>query len=137
TVDFSVSKGTYIRTLCHDLGASLGAGGVMSSLCRTESGPFRLEDCFTLAELEERKNAGTLGDCILPVDALFTGFPRYELSGSEEENLRFGRRFATGFASGRVAAYAPSGEFIGLCEIAGGECRLLKGFYDTERRDAP
>ena len=136
-IDFSVSKGTYIRTLCHDLGAALGPGAVMTSLCRTESGPFRLSECFTLEELEKKKEEGLLASCIRPVETLFKDFPRVVLSPKEEEDMRVGRRFPSSLAPGRVAAFGESGEFIGLCEIREGEFTLVKGFYETERRIAP
>ncbi len=136
-IDFSVSKGTYIRTLCHDLGAFLGPGAVMTSLCRTESGPFRLSECFTLEELEKKKEEGLLASCIRPVETLSEAFPSMILSPGEETDLRFGRRFPSSLQPGRAAAFSGSGEFIGICEILEGECRLIKGFYETERRIAP
>ena len=136
-IDFSVSKGTYIRTLCHDLGVFLGPGAVMTSLCRTASGPFRLSDCFTLEELETRKEAGDLAGCIRPVEMLFRDLPRVTLSPAEEADMRNGRRFPSPLPPGRVAAFSESGEFIGGCEMREGACRLIKGFYDTERSDAP
>ncbi len=131
-IDFSVSKGTYIRTLCHDLGAVLGPGAVMTSLCRTESGPFHLSECFTLEELAAKKEEGLLAECIRPVEMLFGDLPRVTLSPGEEEDMRVGRRFTTSLQPGRVAAFSGSGEFIGVCEILEGEFRLVKGFYETK-----
>ncbi len=69
------SKGTYIRTLCADIGARLGCGGTMQSLRRTRVGDFRLEDAHGLRELQALKDEGRLGEVLRPVDSVFTGCP--------------------------------------------------------------
>lgn len=71
----SCSKGTYIRTLCADMGERLGCGGVMRSLKRTRVGGFALEDAFLLEELQRRKDEGTLETAVIPVDSIFSGCP--------------------------------------------------------------
>lgn len=65
------SKGTYVRTLCHDIGQRLGCGGCMESLVRTQAAGFSIEDSMTLAQIEERAAAGTLMEKILPVETCF------------------------------------------------------------------
>lgn len=65
------SKGTYIRTLCYDIGKKLGCGGLMSSLTRTRVGDFLLEQTYTLDQVQERKDRGELGLIVLPVDTVF------------------------------------------------------------------
>lgn len=67
------SKGTYIRTLCHDIGARLGCGGAMESLTRSRVGIFRIEEALTLAELEKLRDEGTIASVIVPPDAIFAG----------------------------------------------------------------
>lgn len=67
----SCSKGTYIRTLCHDIGQKLGCGACMTELVRTQVSRFRLENSFTLDEVRERKEAGTLEEILVPIDAMF------------------------------------------------------------------
>ena len=69
------SKGTYIRTLCADIGAKLGCGGTMKSLQRTAVGNFRLEEALTLGEVQQRKDAGRLAEVIRPVDSVFESCP--------------------------------------------------------------
>lgn len=69
------SKGTYIRTLCADIGAKLGCGGTMKSLQRTAVGSFRLEEAFTLGEVQQKKDAGRLAEVIRPVDSVFESCP--------------------------------------------------------------
>lgn len=73
-LDVVCSKGTYIRTLCADIGAALGVGGVMASLCRAEAAGFPLSACHTLAAYEamteEERNAA-----VIPTEALFTCLP--------------------------------------------------------------
>lgn len=80
------SKGTYIRTLCADIGARLGFGGVMQSLRRTAAGQFTLEKAMTLGELQQLKDQGRLEEAVLPVDSVFADCPALHVSG---ENLRF------------------------------------------------
>ncbi len=73
-----VSKGTYIRTLCADIGAALGCGGVMSTLCRISCGSFGIEDSVTLDELSEMDEAQRLS-LLHPVEELFTDCPEVHL----------------------------------------------------------
>ncbi len=75
TMTVSCSKGTYIRTLCYDIGRKLGCGGCMESLLRTRVSGFCLEDSLTLKQIEELRDEGTLGKHILPVDEVFSGYP--------------------------------------------------------------
>ncbi len=69
------SKGTYIRTLCHDIGAKLSCGAVMTSLERTESGIFKKQDALTLSQIEMLWNHGELERHVIPVDAIFGTIP--------------------------------------------------------------
>ncbi len=71
----SCSKGTYIRTLCADIGQKAGCGGVMQSLERTRVGSFCLEDAFTLKELQHKKDENRLEDAVLPGDSVFADWP--------------------------------------------------------------
>lgn len=69
------SKGTYIRSLCADIGQKLGCGGAMQSLRRTAVGQFRLQDALTLGELQQLKEEGRLEKAVLPVDSVFAACP--------------------------------------------------------------
>ncbi|MBQ9321800.1 MAG: tRNA pseudouridine(55) synthase TruB [Eubacterium sp.] len=88
-VRFSVtcSRGTYIRTLCHDIGGKLGCGGCMERLVRTEVGPFRLEDALHLSEIENLRDTGKLMSCITPVDLLFTDCTALYAADPEADRL--------------------------------------------------
>lgn len=70
------SKGTYIRTLCHDIGKKLGCGGAMKSLVRTRVGNFVLEDAVTLSEIEDMVREGCMMQNIIPVDSVFEALPK-------------------------------------------------------------
>ena len=80
----SCSKGTYIRTLCHDIGQKLSCGGCMEELIRTKSGQFELGEAYTLKQIEAFRDAGTLDEIVLPVDQMFPDYagmavkPQYE-----------------------------------------------------------
>lgn len=71
TIKVHCSKGTYIRTLCHDIGQKLGCGGVMAYLKRTQVDRFLVEDAITLSELEQIRDAGGIEEIIIPVEKLF------------------------------------------------------------------
>lgn len=115
------SKGTYIRTLCSDIGKNLGCGGVMSSLCRTKSGIFSLNNCTTLEELEGMDEAERIKK-LLPLENLFSDLPKVHLveffsnlarSGNEIYQFKIKTNFST---STRVALYDDNG-FFALGEV--------------------
>lgn len=74
TIRVGCSKGTYIRTLCHDIGRKLGCGGIMESLERTKTGGFSAKDALLLAEIEKLKKEGRLEERIVPVDSIFADY---------------------------------------------------------------
>ncbi|MGN0332344.1 MAG: tRNA pseudouridine(55) synthase TruB [Lachnospiraceae bacterium] len=86
----SCSKGTYIRTLCHDIGEKLGCGGCMESLVRTCVGRFCIEDSMTLDVIEQRMKEETLGDYIVSVDEMFPDCPKVFVAGKGETGARNG-----------------------------------------------
>ncbi len=71
SMEVTCSKGTYIRTLCHDIGQDMGVGACMESLLRTRASGFLLQDSLKLAQIEELKREGRIKEAILPVDAMF------------------------------------------------------------------
>ena len=75
-MEVSCSKGTYIRTLCHDIGEKLGCGGCMESLIRTRVSAFRIEDAKTLDEIEALKQEGMLEKILVPIDEMFPSYPK-------------------------------------------------------------
>jgi len=123
------SKGTYIRTLCHDIGQALETGGVMSALRRTRSGRFSLTDAVTLSDVEASDNRAAL---LLPVETLFMDHPRLELAADLESRHRNGQAIQTGAAPGIYRVYSGStGAFLSLGQVAeeNGLLKAIKSFY--------
>lgn len=94
--EVTCSKGTYIRTLCQDMGERLGVGGCMESLLRTAVGPFHERDALRLGQIEAAASAGKLEDCMQPIDSLFPGLPSCLVDGGFEKALRNGNRLPAG-----------------------------------------
>ena len=124
------SAGTYIRTLCADIGAALGCGGAMASLRRTEAGGFALEQAHTPAELEEMSAEERLS-LLLPVESLFADLPAVNLPAFYERLLRGGcavdqRKLSQKLEIGqRVRLANAAGEFFALGEIITDESGVL------------
>lgn len=93
TMTVGCSKGTYIRTLCHDIGQKLGCGGTMAKLVRTRVGSFLLEDALKLDELEAMAKEGTLSKKVISVDAMFSMYPAVILPGEKERLVQNGNPF--------------------------------------------
>lgn len=87
TIRVRCSKGTYIRTLCYDIGKKLGCGGCMKSLVRTRSGIFDIEDSLKLDEIESLRDKGSLEEYIFPVDGIFSDYPRAAVKEDAEKML--------------------------------------------------
>lgn len=121
------SKGTYIRTLCHDIGQALGCGGCMAALRRVQAGAYTLKEAVTLDELLAAADPQAF---LKPVDSLFAAYPRLTLTAGQEKCVRNGASFTCRQAAGRCRAYSPNGEFLALCELADGKCKTVKSFFD-------
>ena len=90
TMRIHCSRGTYIRSLCDDLGERLECGGCMESLIRTRSGVFALSDAVTLSEVQKHKEEGTLQELLLSVDVLFAGCPPFLCPADLDKRLKNG-----------------------------------------------
>ena len=110
----SCSKGTYIRTLCADIGRELGCGACLAALRRLETGMFTLEGAYTLDALEEMRAAGTLGRAVLPCDILFAGLPALTLDADGEARIRRGAPVYLLKKAGRYRLYGADGAFLGI-----------------------
>ena len=120
------SKGTYIRTLCHDLGQALGCGGTLYSLRRTMAAGFTLADAVTLEDVQER------GEALLrPLDSLFAQYPALTVrSPGREKRVRCGSPITLpGTADGMYRVYGQEGGFLCLSRAAGGTLTSLKNFF--------
>lgn len=87
TIRVKCSKGTYIRTLCHDIGKKLGCNGCMESLLRTQSGVFKLEGSLRLGEVESLRDEGELEKYIYPIDGVFSEYPKVQVKKDAEKML--------------------------------------------------
>ena len=87
TIEVHCSKGTYIRTLCHDIGQKLGCGGCMESLRRTRAAGFTIEQALTLSQVQQAKEEGRLEDLIRPVDTVFSGYPALMVKATAQQKL--------------------------------------------------
>ncbi|MCI8453725.1 MAG: tRNA pseudouridine(55) synthase TruB [Lachnospiraceae bacterium] len=120
----SCSKGTYIRTLCHDIGKRLGVGGCMKELCRLRVGRFAAEDAKTLSELQAFKDTGRLSEAVIPLEAVFAELPELRADGETMDRLiRNGNPFRYAgkgpFAPGAaVRVYDKAGTFTGVYEYS-------------------
>lgn len=120
----SCSKGTYIRTLCNDIGDKLSVGGCMKELLRTKVGRFVLEETLTLADLQKLKEEGRLEEAVFPLEAVFAELP--EIRATEEvldKLMKNGNPFrhkVTEVVSDGDAyrAYSMDGQFIGIYEYS-------------------
>ncbi len=129
-LDVVCSKGTYIRTLCHDIGARLGCGACMSALRRTQAGPFAIGQAHTLAQVEEAVSSGRTGDVLLPVDSLFSLHPAVTLDAGREKKCRCGNDFPLNVPDGLYRVYGESGEFLMLGRAEGGRMGTVKSFFE-------
>ncbi len=118
------SKGTYIRTLCHDIGAALGCGGCMAALRRTRCGVFDVKDACTVSEAA----AGRL----LGVDALFSAYPACTLNAAQERRCRCGGDFPVSFPEGECRFYGEGGDFLAFGRITNGRGISIRSFFEVE-----
>ena len=124
TIRVNCSKGTYIRTLCHDIGQKLGCGASMETLLRTKSGQFLLEDSMKLEEVQRKMAEGSLEEKLVLPDALFMAYPEARVLEEGEKLLYNGNPMPLEFLErdsrerpgegSMVRIYDRYGEFIGL-----------------------
>ncbi len=134
------SKGTYIRTLCADIGQKLSCGGAMESLVRTRVGEFSLKDALTLGQLQELKDQGRLSEAVSPVESVFLSCPVLHVRGDLERLLSNGNALTVEqtaekeqYAPGRwVRVCRPDGRFAGIYAYDEGKGRYqpVKMFLD-------
>lgn len=123
------SKGTYIRTLCHDIGAALGCGGTMASLRRTAASGFTLDDAVTLEQVAAAAEAGGAEALLRPVDSLFRDYPALKIWGRAEQLCRNGNPFRLAGEDCVFRFYAADGSFLMLGERKNGQVRTIKSFF--------
>lgn len=126
------SKGTYVRTLCHDIGQSLGCGGCMSSLRRTRAGRFTLEQAVTMEQILAFAQEHDPAELLMPVDALFAQHPALIVTLGQTEKLKHGAAIRDWhFADGTYRVYSETGEFLLLGTVKGQILTTVKSFFEV------
>lgn len=110
------SKGTYVRSLVHDLGQKLGCGAALSSLVRTRACGFSLSDCVTLEQLQECRNGGDETRYLRPISDVFKTLPELSLAGEKLRRFINGAEFETDSPDGLYTVF--HGDFLGLCTVS-------------------
>ena len=122
------SKGTYIRTLCKDIGAALDCGGCMAELRRVQAGEYTIENAVSLQELAETEDPETY---LAPVDSLFYQYEKLVLTPNQEKRCRNGNSFSVTLQEGTYRAYSQSGEFLMLAQVRDGTMSTVKSFFEV------
>ena len=122
------SKGTYIRTLCKDIGAALGCGGCMESLRRVQAGEYTIAESVPLATLLEVADPG---QHLRDVDTMFRNYPSVTLTPKQELRCRNGNSFSVTMADGQYRAYGENGEFLMLAQVESGVMSTIKSFFEV------
>lgn len=133
TLRVGCSKGTYIRTLCHDIGQKLGCGGIMVSLERTKAGAFLLEDALFLAEIERLREEGRLSEKIFPADSFFSEYAAVTVERNYQKLIDNGNAFYRNMIKEnkkyrfeeKVRVYNEEGKFYGIYKFLPEEGRFL------------
>lgn len=127
------SKGTYVRTLCHDIGQALGCGGCMSALRRVKAAGFTLEDSVTLEAVQAAVDRGEGESLLLPVDACFAGVPVLVLkTAGAEKKIRNGAALsARDIPDGEYRVYGADKTFLALGRAADGKLSTVKSFFEV------
>ena len=126
------SKGTYIRTLCKDIGQALGCGGCMAQLRRVQAGEYTLEGSVPLYDLLKLSDAGEDVEHLLrPVDSMFASTPKLVLNQGQSRKVRNGNSFPSDAVSGKYRVYSPEGEFLALCQCTDGVMSTIKSFFEV------
>ncbi len=138
-LDIVCSKGTYIRSICHDLGERLGCGGVMTGLVRTQAGIFTLKDCITLEQAQKCAVSGDFSGVLLPVGRLFRSLPAIRLNEVQSKKFCNGLRLDINRVRhqrlpGSHAVYDNSGGFLGLAVLDFDKMELVIEKIFAERK---
>ena len=120
------SKGTYIRTLCKDIGEALGCGGCMESLRRVSAGEYTIAEAVPLQELLDTVEPETY---LRGVDTMFRNYPAVNLTANQEKRCRNGNTFSVKLPEGTYRAYSQSGEFLMLAKVEAGVMVTMKSFF--------
>ena len=122
------SKGTYIRTLCKDIGLALGCGGCMAALRRVTAGEYTIEEAVPLQTLLETEDPEQY---LRAVDSMFRNHPGITLTPNQEKRCRNGNSFSIALEPGTYRAYGQNGEFLMLAQVEDGVMSTIKSFFEV------
>ena len=122
------SKGTYIRTLCKDIGEKLDCGGCMESLRRVAAGEYTTREAVPLQTLLDTEEPEKY---LRGVDTMFRNYPAVTLTANQETRCRNGNAFSVPLAPGTYRAYSQAGEFLMLAKVDGGVMSTIKSFFQV------
>ena len=122
------SKGTYIRTLCKDIGEALGCGGCMEALRRVQAGEYTIDEAVPLQLLLESENPEPY---LRGVDTMFRNYEAVKLTANQEKRCRCGNAFSVKISDGTYRAYSQSGEFLMLAKVEKGIMSTIKSFFEV------
>ena len=122
------SKGTYIRTLCKDIGEALGCGGCMEQLRRVAAGEYTISEAVPLETLLNTENPEQY---LRPVDSLFAGYEAVTLTEKQELRCRNGNAFSLAIPDGTYRVYGKNGEFLALSKAESGVMSTIKSFFEV------
>ena len=121
TITVDCSKGTYIRTLCHDIGEKLGCGAHMEKLTRTRAGKFDIKDSVTLEELS--------GNHIINIDEFFDEYEKIIVTGENLYRVLNGADINVSKSDGKYRLYDEDGNFLSVSMVENGGLKLVKAFW--------
>ena len=121
------SKGTYIRTLCKDIGQALGCGGCMESLRRVQAGSYTIDKAIPLADVVASDAPGKF---LQKVDTLFAQYPAVTLTEKQTLRCRNGNSFSVSHPDGTYRAYDGTGAFLMLAKVESGVMSTIKSFFE-------
>ena len=122
------SKGTYIRTLCKDIGEALGCGGCMAQLRRVQAGEYTIAEAVPLQELLETEEPEKY---LRHVDTMFRNYPAVTLSPKQETRVRNGNSFSCALEAGTYRTYGQNGDFLALSKVEEGTMSTIKSFFEV------
>ena len=122
------SKGTYIRTLCKDIGEALGCGGCMAALRRVQAGEYTENEAVPLETLLETEHPEQY---LRSVDTMFRQYPAVTLTDKQESRCRNGNSFSVSLPDGTYRLYSKTGEFLALSKVESGIMSTIKSFFEV------
>ena len=128
TLRVRCSKGTYIRTLCKDIGEALGCGACMEALRRVRAGEYTIDEAVPLLSLLEMEQPEQV---LRSVDSMFRNYPAVTLSEKQKTRCLHGNSFSVKFGEGTYRAYGPQGNFLMLAKVEDGVMSTIKSFFEV------